>query len=115
MSRVRFFCDAFNRCAPAVAAALALFAAHPRQVAAAPDLELGRYLANQCMTCHRAASAAGVAIPNIFGVPAAHLVAQMKAYREKKLPNEVMQTQTANLKDDEIEALAAYFARAKKP
>ena len=82
---------------------------------AAPDIELGRYLANQCMTCHRSATAGGVAIPNIFGAAEQRLVTTIKAYRDKKLPNEVMQSQTAGLKDDEIEALAAYFARTKRP
>jgi cytochrome c len=111
MWRMLGFCTA-AKTAAAFGACVLLNAA---TVHAAPDLELGRYLANQCMTCHRTAKTGGVAIPNIFGVPAAHLVAQMKAYRDRKLPNEVMQTQAANLKDDEIEALAAYFARAKKP
>jgi cytochrome c553 len=81
---------------------------------AAPDLELGRYLAAECLVCHRAATATG-AIPNIFGRPQQDLTQAMRAYREKQLPNPVMQTITGRLKDDEIEALAAYFATTPRP
>jgi cytochrome c553 len=81
---------------------------------AAPDIELGRHLANQCMTCHRMATAAAT-IPNIFGMAEPRFTTLMKAYREKQLPNPVMQTIAARLTDDEIEALAAHFARSKRP
>jgi cytochrome c len=81
--------------------------------AAAPDLELGRYLGAECLTCHRAATASS-AIPNIFGVAPATLTQLLKAYRNKELPNPVMQTIAGRLKDDEIEALAAYFATLKR-
>ena len=39
----------------------------------------------------------------------------VKAYRDKQLPSEVMQTIAGRLKDDEIEALAHYFAVTKRP
>ena len=39
----------------------------------------------------------------------------IKAYRDKQLANAVMQNIAGRLKDDEIEALAAYFARTKRP
>jgi cytochrome c553 len=81
---------------------------------AAPDVELGRHLSGQCMPCHRAATDR-TTIPNIFGLPEAHFALTMKAYREKQLPNPAMQTISARLTDEEIEALAAYFARTKRP
>jgi cytochrome c553 len=87
-----------------------LFAA----AADAADIELGRYLGTECMTCHRAATATST-IPNIFGQAAPHLVEVIRAYRDKKLPNEVMQNIAARLKDDEIDALAAYFSQTKQP
>ena len=37
----------------------------------------------------------------------------IKAYRDKQLPNPVMQNIAGRLKDEEIEALAAYFATTK--
>jgi cytochrome c553 len=91
-----------------IAAALAA-AAH-----AAPDVEFGRYLASECLTCHRGATVSG-AIPNIFGMSATAFAEVVKAYRDKRLPNQVMQTIAGRLKDDEIEALAAYFATTKRP
>jgi cytochrome c len=79
-----------------------------------PDIELGRYLASECMTCHRSATPTST-IPNIFGIAEETFTQLMSAYRAKQLPNSVMQTIASRLKDDEIEALAAFFARTKKP
>jgi cytochrome c553 len=79
----------------------------------APDFELGRYLASECMTCHRTATAAGT-IPDIFGMAEPSFTTLIKAYRDKQLPNPVMQNVASRLKDDEIEALAAYFAQTKR-
>jgi cytochrome c553 len=79
-----------------------------------PDLELGRYLATECMTCHRSATATGT-IPNIFGIAEETFTQVMNAYRAGELPNPVMQNIAGRLKDDEIEALAAFFARTKRP
>ncbi len=81
---------------------------------AAPDIEFGRYLASECLTCHRSATATST-IPNIFGMNATTFAEVVKAYRAKRLPNQVMQTIAERLKDDEIEALAAYFAKTKRP
>ena len=79
-----------------------------------PDIELGRYLAAECMTCHRVAAASG-GIPNIYGMGELRFAELVKAYRDKRLSNAVMQTIAARLKDEEIEALAAFFARTKRP
>jgi cytochrome c len=95
------------------AAAVAAFASSDT-ARGAPDVEFGRYLASQCLTCHRTATADG-AIPNIFGIAEPRATTLLKAYRDKQLPNSVMQSVASNLKDDEIAALAAYFARTKKP
>jgi len=78
------------------------------------DAELGRYLSTECMTCH-GVSKADSTIPNIFGLGETHFVQVIKAYRDKTLPNPVMQTIASRLKDDEIAALALYFQTAKKP
>lgn len=81
---------------------------------AAPDIELGRYLAQECATCHKGATAGG-AIPNIYGMAEKSFAERIKAYRDKSLANEVMQSVAGRLKDDEIEALAAYFSRTARP
>jgi len=41
--------------------------------------------------------------------------ALIRAYRAKQLPNPVMQSVAAALKDEDIEALATYFAQTKRP
>jgi cytochrome c len=82
--------------------------------ACAADLELGRYLAAECMTCHRAATRTST-IPDIFGRPEGELTAAIVAYREKRLPNPVMQNVAVRLTDEEVAALASYFATAAKP
>jgi cytochrome c553 len=79
-----------------------------------PDIELGRYLAAECMTCHRGAAASG-GIPNIYGMAEHRFTELVKAYRDKRLSNAVMQTIAGRLKDDEIDALAAFFARTNRP
>lgn len=78
------------------------------------DAELGRYLSSECTTCHGTATADS-AIPNINGLNETHFIEVIKAYRSKALPNPVMQTIAGRLRDEEIAALAAYFATAHKP
>ena len=95
-----------------VAAAVLLVT--PALTHASPDIELGRYLSSECVTCHRGATAKST-IPNIYGIAEKTFVEVVKAYRDKKLDNAVMQNIAGRLKDDEIEALAAYFARTKRP
>ena len=96
----------------ACAAALLFLAMAPAR--AAPDLELGRHLARECMTCHRSATGKST-IPNIFGMASGTMTQIIKAYRDRKLGNAVMQGIAGRLKDDEIEALAAHFERTRKP
>jgi cytochrome c len=81
---------------------------------AAPDIELGRYLSAECVTCHRGGTVRS-AIPNIYGLSEGAFAEVLKAYRDKRLNNAVMQNIAGRLKDEEIEALAAYFARTKRP
>jgi len=98
---------------PRILMVLPLIAACTSTLAAA-DIELGRYLARECMTCHRSATATST-IPSIFGMAETTFAEVVKAYRDKRLGNDVMQNIAGRLKDDEIEALAAYFARTKRP
>jgi cytochrome c len=93
---------------------VALSAAAITPSVAAGDIELGRYLASECMTCHRSATATST-IPNIFGLPQSHLTIVIKAYRDKMLPNPVMQNIAGRLSDDEIAALAVFFSTTKRP
>ena len=78
----------------------------------ASDVELGRYLSSECMTCHGETRAD--AIPDISGLAIPDFTDAVRAYREKRRPNEVMQTVASRLSDEEIDALAAFFATTKK-
>jgi cytochrome c553 len=98
----------------AVTASAALAAGSAGVVAAGADMEFGRYLATECMTCHRAATATST-IPNIFGLNETHFTEVIKAYRARTLPNAVMQNIAGRLSDDEIASLALYFSRTNKP
>ena len=103
-----------NHGATLLCAVAALAAVSGAALAQKGDLEFGRYLATECVTCHRTMTAGG-AIPNIFGMAEAKFTTLVKAYREKQLPNPVMQSVAGRLKDDEIDALAHYFAVTKRP
>jgi cytochrome c553 len=78
------------------------------------DVELGRYLAAECLTCHRAGATAGT-VPPLFGMPEPRFTTSVKAYRDKQRPSPVMQTIAGRLTDEEIAALAAYFAQSERP
>ncbi len=80
-----------------------------------PDLEYGAYLASECRGCHRPQAAAGATIPDLAGMAEATFLEVMKAYREKRLANPVMQTIAGRFNDDDLAALAAYFARQQTP
>jgi cytochrome c len=81
---------------------------------AAADMELGRYLASECMACHRAQAAVST-IPNLTAIPREHFVTVIKAYRRKELPNPAMQNVASRLSDEDIESLALYFSTTKQP
>ena len=84
--------------------------------AAAGDEEYGQYLAAECVTCHRP-SGAEDGIPSIVGWDEASFVAVLKSYKVKERSNQAMQLITSNLGEEEMSALAAYFAKLgdKKP
>ncbi|RDV05886.1 hypothetical protein DXH78_14170 [Undibacter mobilis] len=93
-------------------AVVALSTMATSSAATAGDIELGRYLSSECTTCHGAAKTDST-IPPIHGLDQKHFVEVLKAYRAKSLPNEAMRTVAGRLQDDDIAALAAYFAAAK--
>jgi cytochrome c553 len=76
------------------------------------DVELGRYLASECLACHGGGLATGT-VPVLFGMAEPRFTTSIKAYRDKQRPNPVMQNIAGRLTDEQIAALAAYFAQAK--
>ncbi len=90
--------------------------AQPREVelseetlAIVGDPDYGNYLSSECTTCHQT-DGQDTGIPSITGWPEEDFVVAMHAYKVKVRPHPVMQMMTARLTDEEIAALAAYFA-----
>lgn len=77
------------------------------------DVEYGAYLAAECVTCHQAGVQTTDKIPSIEGWDEASFVAVMKSIRAKERDSEVMETIASSLDDEQIDALAAYFATLK--
>ena len=73
------------------------------------DPEFGEYLAGECVTCHQATGHAD-GIPSIVGLPKDYFVRALFEYRTNVRSNEVMKLRVANLANEEIAALAAYFS-----
>ncbi|HHB80267.1 MAG TPA: c-type cytochrome [Aliiroseovarius sp.] len=81
----------------------------PEILAIVGDPEYGAYLSGECTTCHQA-EGGDDGIPSIVYWPEADFVVAMHAYKSKKRKHPVMQMIAGRLGDEEIAALAAYFA-----
>ena len=82
----------------------------PAILALVGDPEYGAYLSGECTTCHQAnGGAAG--IPSIVLWPEEDFVVAMHGYKSKTRSHPVMQMIAGRLGDEEIAALAAYFAK----
>lgn len=81
----------------------------PEILAIEGDPEYGEYLSSECSTCHQR-DGSDQGIPTITQWPTEDFVAAMHAYKEKLRPHPVMQMMAGRLSNDEIAALAAYFA-----
>ncbi|MCL3880818.1 c-type cytochrome [Marivita sp. GX14005] len=76
------------------------------------DAEYGAYLSSECTTCHQQ-DGSDAGIPSITRWPVEDFVIAMHAYKRKLRPHPVMQMMAGRLSDEEIAALAAYFAEAR--
>jgi len=72
------------------------------------DVPYGEYLSNECTACHR--EAGGTDIPSIRGLAPSVFIAGIVDYRNGTREHQVMNTVSRRLGDEEIAALAAYFA-----
>lgn len=93
-----------------LAAGLFAFAAAPAQ-AENPrgDIEYGAWLAGECVTCHQQ-SGDFDGIPPIVGWPEDSFVLIMKTYQDGARDHDVMRTIANRYNDEDLWALAAYFA-----
>jgi len=81
----------------------------PEILAIKGDPDYGEYLASECQTCHQT-DGSDQGIPSVTGWPAEDFVVAMHAYKQKLRPHPVMQMMAGRLNEEEIAALAAYFA-----
>ena len=81
----------------------------PAILALQGDPEYGEYLSSECTTCHQR-DGSDQGIPSITQWPEEDFVVAMHAYKQKLRPHPVMQMMAGRLSNDEIAALAAYFA-----
>ncbi|WP_270730820.1 c-type cytochrome [Shimia sp. Alg240-R146] len=81
----------------------------PAILALKGDPEYGQYLSGECTTCHQSAGGDD-GIPSIVLWPEEDFVLAMHAYKSKHRIHPVMQMIAGRLGDEEIAALAAYFA-----
>ena len=73
------------------------------------DPAYGEYLASECSACHPPDVTDGV-IPPLWLLPTGYFIDVLKAYRSGLRENPAMEAVARTLGDEEIEALAAYFA-----
>jgi uncharacterized protein len=81
--------------------------------AAAAIIEYGEYLSLECVACHQAVDSDG-AIPVIAVLPAPYFLNALKSYRSGDRRHLVMQDVAFSLNDEQMEALAAYFASLRE-
>lgn len=81
----------------------------PEVLAIKGDAEYGAYLSSECQTCHQR-DGSDQGIPSITHWPTEDFVIALHAYKQKLRPHPVMQMMAGRLNDEEIAALAAYFA-----
>ncbi|WP_439124165.1 c-type cytochrome [Marivita sp.] len=84
----------------------------PEILAIVGDTDYGEYLASECKTCHQQ-DGSDQGIPAITQWPTDDFVVAMHAYKRKIRPHPVMQMMANRLSDEEIAALAAYFAQSE--
>lgn len=82
----------------------------PEVLAIVGDTDYGEYLASECKTCHQQ-DGSDQGIPSIIQWPTEDFVVAMHAYKRQIRPHPVMQMMASRLSDEEIAALAAYFAQ----
>jgi len=83
-------------------------------VVAKPDISAGKKRASQCFNCHGVeGKSQNAQFPILAGQKPAYLVNQLRAFREGTRKNSMMNHMAANLSNQEMNNLAAYFASLK--
>lgn len=91
-----------------------LLVANVSTATADADLAAGRLAAETCLGCHGVAGYFNVYpsyhVPKIGGQQAGYIVAALKSYRDGARKHDTMHANAANLTDEVIANIAAYFA-----
>ena len=92
-------------------AAIAVCVTLPLTAAAKGDPEAGKAKSVPCQACHGVdGKAISPDYPNLGGQYASYLVKALRDYRDGRRTNVIMAPMAANLTDQDIEDLAAYYA-----
>ena len=85
------------------------------QAQEAGSIKAGREASQTCAGCHGAkGNSPTPAFPSLAGQPASYLADQLEAYRSGKRENAIMAGQAANLSDQQILDIAAYYAAQER-
>ena len=95
----------------AVVLGLALTPDRPAR-ANADQLAYGKHLSQECTSCHRR-DGSDTGIPVIIGLEPGFFVTTMKFYQSGARTNQVMNSVAQTLNDEQLQALATYFASLK--
>ena len=97
----------------AAAFSFALLFALPQGAAGDELFEYGEYLSSQCSTCHRLDAFEG-GIPPLGHLPEDYFIIAMREYKSGRRSNPAMVSVANALTDEEIAALAAYYAAQRQ-
>jgi cytochrome c len=87
----------------------------PQALAEDPkSVAYGRHLARECTSCHRL-DGVNNGIPSIIGWQTDTFVTTLKFYRDGARSNPVMISVASSLSDEQMQALAVFFASVPKP
>lgn len=95
---------------------VALIAGMPVTGLAEGDPTAGEQKAQTCLGCHAIEgyrnSYPSYRVPKLGGQKASYIVSALKAYKNGKRSHATMQSQAASLTEQDMQDIAAYFARA---
>jgi cytochrome subunit of sulfide dehydrogenase len=77
------------------------------------DPNLGRNLAATCANCHGTYGVAVQGMPVLAGLQKTYLAQRMREFKEGRHPATIMHQIAKGYSDEQIEALATYFAAQK--
>ena len=96
-----------------IAAYLQSSKSRPTASPADGDAEVGKKLAESCMSCHSEKSDAAGNIPRLAGQYGNYLVKAMQDYQSGKRKNALMQSMVQSLSTEDLENISAYYAGEK--